>query len=379
MKKSTLTKLLLSRSLYYLAKENGVSTSDIRLSIACNLLQDSVECCLLALAEHHNAAVTIRTEFDKYFDLINEKIAPRELPLRSPLISLNKLRVTSKHNGLVPSKSEIDTFITLVWEFLTEVSNQSFGKAFATISLLDMMKDGEAKEILQAAEGFYESRDYANCLIACRQAIFVKFESKYDARRYLSEGANKLGLLFQNSVPYYARDPKYLAEYVKEPTDYVIYDHNQFEMELLKSRVDSVAYWNVWRLTPEVYRESKKHDWVIKQDFQKLDEDGIDERAEYVLLATTEIMLAADQHASRTRSPEYTRFTLKLSRDQVTVYEKASRQSKVTCTSPAGMKELVCDYIVGGLDGPEKFWHVSQWGEGIRVYGFVHEDDVDLK
>ena len=91
MNQSTLNKLLLSRSLYHLAKENLVSASGVRLSIACNLLQDSVECFLLALSEHVNAGVSQVTAFDKYFELINQKITPRELPFRVRLIALNKL------------------------------------------------------------------------------------------------------------------------------------------------------------------------------------------------------------------------------------------------------------------------------------------------
>ena len=376
MDKSTLTKLLLSRSLYYMAKENGASTNDIRLTIACNLLQDSVEYCLLAVAEHHNAAIPAKTEFDKYFTAINEKTAPYELPFRSRLISLNKQRVISKHNGLAPSKSEIDSFIILVWEFLTDVSQKTFGKSFATISLLDMMKGGEAIEILRTAEAFYDSRDYTNCLIACRKAIFIKYEANYDAQKYITEGANKLGMIFHNSVPYYARDPKYLADHVKDPTDYVIFDHNQLEMDLIKSRIDSVAFWNVIRLTPDVYRKSKNEEWVLKQEFQKLLEDGLDARAEYVLLATTEIMLAADEHKNRVRSHGYAHFRLTLLKDQVNIYEKASKLSNVICISPVGVNVLVCDFIVGGLEGPEKFWHVSDWTGETNVSGFIHADDV---
>lgn len=376
MNKSTLNKLLLSRSLYHLAKENVASTSGIRLSIACNLLQDAVECFLLALSEHVNAGIGQRTDFDKYFEHINLKIAPRELPFRLRLIALNKLRVNTKHYGLEPAKTELEPLLTTVWEFFSEVTRTDFGKEFATISLLDILNDGEAKDLLQQAESSYESQDYVQCLVYCRQAVFARFEWLYDAQPFL-KGEKYLGLLaFGSKVPYFARDQKYIEESVKEPTDFVIYDHNAIEMELMKSGVDSTAYWNVWRLTPEVYRKSNDAPWIVKNDFRKLDSDGIKDRAEYVLLATTEMLLAADQSQSRTRSPDCRSFYLMLKQDGVTVFSKASKLSSIEQTTAVGIRKLFCDFNVEGLDGSGIFWHVTHWEEDARVYGFVHEDDI---
>jgi len=377
MNKSTLNKLLLSRSLYQLAKEHIQSTSGIRLSIACNLLQDAVECFLLALSEHVNADIGQATQFDKYFQQINLKIAPRELPFRLRLISLNKLRVNSKHYGLEPAKSELEPLFTTVWELFNEVTRLDFGKEFATLSLVDMLRDGEAKELLRQAESAFEGADYAHCLILCRQAIFVKFEWSYNAQPFLT--GQPLGLMaaFGSKVPYFARNQKYLEENVKEPTDYVIYDHNALEMELMKSGVDSVAYWNVWRLTPEVYRKGKDTPWVVKNDLLKLDSDGIKDRAEYVLLATTEILLAEEQNHSRTRTPDYRRFYLTLRNDAVPVFSKASKASAVIKTTPAGIRKLYCDYSIDSLDEGGIFWHVAHWEGDADVYGFIHEDDLD--
>lgn len=378
MNMSTLNKLLLSRSLYHLAKENVVSASGIRLSIACNLLQDSVECFLLALSEHVNAGVGQRTDFDKYFEQINLRIAPRELPFRLRLIALNKLRVNSKHYGLEPAKAELEPLLTTVWEFFNEVTRTDFGREFATISLVDILRDGEAKDLLRQAESAYESQDYTQCLIYCRETIFVRFEWLYDAQPFLN-GKNAHGIMaFGSKVPYFARDQKYIEEIVKDPTDFVIYDHNSIEMELMKSGVDSIAYWNVWRLTPDVYRKSKDTSWIVKNDLRKLDSEGIKDRAEYVLLATTEMLLAADQNQNRTRSPDYRRFYLTLKRDAVPVYSKASKLSSVEQTTAAGVRKLFCDFSIEGLDGSGAFWHVTHWEEDARVNGFVHEDDIDI-
>src|SRR5450631_3070522 len=100
MKKSIINKLLLTRRLYELGKDNLASSNDLSQSIGVNLLQDAIEVFLLAVSEHTNANISNSTKFEQYIDLINEKIRPKELPFRTRLSALNKLRVNSKHYGL---------------------------------------------------------------------------------------------------------------------------------------------------------------------------------------------------------------------------------------------------------------------------------------
>ena len=157
MNRSTLHKLLLARRLLELARGNLTATNDISLGVGINQLQDSVELFLLAVSEHLNAGVKERTAFDQYFELINQKIAPKELPFRVRLLALNKLRVNSKHHGLAPAKSEVEGLPTTVREFFDETTTQVFNRRFATISLLDLVKNTEAKELLnKTLEGFFK-------------------------------------------------------------------------------------------------------------------------------------------------------------------------------------------------------------------------------
>ncbi|MBI4763254.1 MAG: hypothetical protein HY787_01440 [Deltaproteobacteria bacterium] len=92
-------------------------------------------------------------------------------------------------------------------------------------------------------------------------------------------------------APFFARNKKYIDENVKEPTDFIVYDHNRLDMDLLRSGMSRSDYWNVWRLTPSLYRKDKTSDWIVNEDFKKLDEDGIKDRAEYVLDSTINLVL----------------------------------------------------------------------------------------
>ena len=61
-------------------------------------------------AEHLNAEINRRTEFEQYIDRINEKL-PEPLPFRQRLIEINKVRILSKHNGVPPNRTELGGYV----------------------------------------------------------------------------------------------------------------------------------------------------------------------------------------------------------------------------------------------------------------------------
>lgn len=374
MNKSLINKLLLCRSLYFQAQENIKSSNGVRISIACNLLQDSVESFLLGLCEKLDINVPEKAAFSKYIELINEKISPLELPFRQNLNSLNKLRVNSKHHGLEPAKNELEPLFLIVWEFFNQASQSHFGKSFSAISLVELLRDSEYKDLLSSAEQCFNAKDFRGCLENVRKAIYVKFECAYDAKQFLEDKQLNGLMSLTSKVPYFARNKKYLEENVKEPTDYIIYDHNALEMELMKLNIDSVAYWNVWRLTPEVYRNDKNSSWIVKNDLSKFDEEGILERAEYVLHATTEMLLCADQSYIKSKSPNRKYFYIELIKESVPIYEKASKSSKVRGFTPPGVVKIDSNYSIEGIDNSGLFWHVSHWDDDLSIYGYIHND-----
>lgn len=378
MNRAILHKLLLARRLYELARENLTSANELSLGIGVNLLQDAVEVFLLAVSEHVNAGVGSATNFDRYFDLINSKISPKELPFRSRLVALNKLRVNSKHYGLAPAKSETEGLVVTCREFLDEVTKSVLGLSFATVSLIDLIRDGEAKKALKGAEEAFSAGDFETCLVNCRKAIFVRIENRYDISPFGTDERPKgLGLwLLGNKSPLFARNKDYINNSVKDATDYIVLDHKELEMDLMKSGIDSVSFWNIWRLTPQVYRAQQGAEWVVKREFEKLDEEGIEDRAEYVLDTTISLFVAADQKLAATKSPDRRNYYIDLHQDQIPVYERADVNSKVVATSPPGVTRLFVNFSVPALSGNGNFWHVSHFKEGLFISGYVPEDAV---
>jgi hypothetical protein len=370
----TIRRLSLARHLYHLGKTSLASPNDMYLFAAVNLLQDAVEAFLIALGDHVKAEIDQNTKFDKYFLQINERISPKELPFKNKLIRLNRIRVDSKHYGIQPARDECERVIVSVREFFEEASSSVLGVNFSTVSAIDLLDDGEMKDLLLEAKMAREAGDLESCVIGCRKVLYVAVEHKYDISKFKSEKPQGLFAAL-SYAPYYARDPQYIQKNVKDPTDFIVRDHSRIDQDLLKEGVDTTAFWNVWRLTPEVYRTEDKK-WVIKHDFSKLDAATLVDNAEYVFSTVVDMALAIHATRRAIRSNQNGRYLVKLAREGVPIYEKADIDSKVTATSPVGMSQIETDYRVEGLKGDGLFWHVSQMTKGIWLWGFVSNEDV---
>src|SRR3990172_527530 len=140
-------RISLARYLFQLAEQESRSASDLALFSGVNLLQDSVEMFLVALSDQLNAGIKQNTKFEEYFDLINEKIKPKELPFRNRLLRLNRIRVDSKHYGIQPERQECGGIFVSAREFFEETATSILGINFFTISLVDLLDEKETKKL----------------------------------------------------------------------------------------------------------------------------------------------------------------------------------------------------------------------------------------
>ena len=378
MNRNAVNKLLIARRLLGLAKEHLVSSSELALGIGVNLLQDAVEMFLLAISEEVNAEIETNTKFDKYFDLINARISPREIPFRLSLIALNKQRVSSKHYGIIPARSEVEKMPIIVQEMFEEITKSVLHASFGSVTLIDLLRDNEAKMALKDAELALVASDFEGCLIACRKAIFIQFENDYNVSGFAKAGNDQRFISFFSPgkyAPIYAKNKDYVDRQVDEPTDYIVIDYAKLEMELMTQGVDSVSFWNIRRLTPAVYRNDKG-EWVIKREFAKLEPEGIKERAEYVLDAAINVFLASQQKMLATRTSYGGLYYVDLQHECIPVYKKASLTSEVVVTTPSGLKRLNVNSQTTSLDGDETFWHVHHYENENLIWGYIPNSAV---
>lgn len=136
-------------------------------------------------------------------------------------------------------------------------------------------------------------------LIACRKALYVEIEHRYDVSVFMTDDPVKTRIAgLWNEAPYYARDSSYIEENVAEPTDFIAIDHRSLDQRLMAQGADPTSFWNVWRLTPPVFR-TKEGAWIVRDDVSTLlsETERMRDDAEYVLGATIDIILCL--HSSR--------------------------------------------------------------------------------
>ena len=382
MERSVINKILAAKYMYYMAKENVESEDKTKLLVGVILLQDAIELFMVAVSEYKNANVKINTKFHQYFDIINDKIHPKELPFKGRLISLNKFRVDAKHYGIQPPSSECKELLLVSKEFLENVSRVIFDKEFMLFSLLDLLEEGEVKTYLKTAEESYSNGRYDDVLIECRKAIFIQFEENYNISFFKDKEEVKGFALYTHGykAPFWVKNRDYIDENVREPFDYIVIDHSQFDMDLIKDGIDTNMYWNVWRLTPRVFKYGKDNKWKVKYEFKLFDDEIIKQNAEYVLQSTIEMFVILNQNKTKIRSPFYGKYNIDIHGNSIPVYNKASITSEIIGYLPEKIDNIETDYNVTGLESDDLFWHVMYDDEEKQeyFYGFVEGKYISL-
>ena len=377
----TIRRISLARHLFQLATSSLRSSNDLHLFAAVNLMQDAVESFLIAIADHVGARIDPYMAFDKYFVNIDERTKPKEVPFKTKLLRLNRMRVDAKHHGIQPARDECDRVSVSVREFFEEVSSSFLGVNFSTASALDLLEDGEVKRLLLQAKADRELGDLNGCSIGCRKAIYIGVEQRYNIVHFKDgEPKNNKLLVALSNAPFYTKNKEYIDQNVKNPTEFIKLDHSKVDSDLLKQGVDPTAFWNIWRLTPEVFRTREKN-WVVKYDFNKLDDQLTADQADYIFSTTVDIFLAIDTHKKairlRSRDHAHGRPCLNLAREGISVYFKADRTSEIVGNTPSGMSQVWTDHKVTGLHGDGPYWFViSMEGEKPDFSGYIHNDDV---
>jgi hypothetical protein len=371
----TIRKLTLARHLYELGFTNSRSANDMHLFSAINLFQDAVEVFLIAVANHVGAVLDEKTTFDKYFVQINDKIKPSILPFKNKLIQLNKLRVNSKHYGIQPARDECNRLAPTIREFFDEVSISVLGVTFATVSTIDLLEDGETKDVLLDAKNALEAKEFDICSICCRKALFLEIERHYDISEYKNE-TPPVGLLAgYTKAPYYSRNSQYIEKNVADPTDFIVYDHSSINEKLLINGVDNTTYWNIWRLTPEVYK-TKKGKWVIKRDFSKLNVDLLSDKIEYIFSATLDVVLSIHRTKQTIRQRDYGKYYLNIKQENIPIYKKADKNSEEIGRTLLSITQIDTDYSIDGLNDDGTYWKIYYLEEDMYLIGFIHDDYV---
>ncbi|MEW6203643.1 MAG: hypothetical protein AB1546_16850 [bacterium] len=353
-----------------------ISENPEKIGAGIILLQDSIEIFLVAICEQLDVPLSDRVDFDKYFVGLKNKTS-EEVPLKRQMLTINKQRVSLKHFGVLPHIDDCRDSPNTVRTFFEELSDRYLKTNFDSITLVDLLKDDEVKELLKQAEIHLKSGEFKECQINCRKALYLVYE-KYCDVRPLKNGISTVDAwkkFFQRIYSRYMRDED-VEKYVDCPTDYIQVDHDKLEKDLMLNGIMPMDFWNVLRLTPSMYYYEDDKEWVIKDDFR---DDAYNEKnAEYCIRKTVEILLLKQRHSEQTKYIKERGAVIKTKRKEVKVFEKASANSKEIIELGAGQYEIYSSYCVRGLDDKKCYYHVLIKVDEMKYYdGFICEDDVE--
>jgi hypothetical protein len=107
-------------------------------------MHDAVELFLQLSSEHLNVG-TGHPGFMDYWDVLNVKLAPKELEQKESMRRLNKARVALKHHGTFPSNLDIESFRVSTTNFFQENTPLVFGVALDDISLIEFVNPDSSR------------------------------------------------------------------------------------------------------------------------------------------------------------------------------------------------------------------------------------------
>jgi len=395
LKESVIKKIQMAKLFYELGNDCFKIIENIeRVGAGIILLQDSVELFLIAICEQLEIDYNPRTiKFMQYFEIIENKLKGKmpneEIPLKSEMIKLNKMRVDIKHYGFRPNIDDCKDLHSYVHSFFIELSKRYLKVDFNSISLVNLLNDDILKGLMKQAEVNLKEEKYRECQINCRKTLYLVFEKQFDIRpfeKYEEDIQSKNALARAISgphslAPYYAKNSQYIRENVKEPTDYIVVDYSKLQTELLIYRILPVDLWNIFRLTPEVYYFEEEKNWAIKDEF--LDHSYDEKNAEYCFRKTMDILLIKQKYINIQKFKE-NRFEYVQIRDtNAKIFNKASIDSKVNFTMKKGTQyNLEVRHKVKGLYDNDYYYYLlgreigDMFGE-IQFFGYINEKDID--
>lgn len=257
-------RLALIKYLYKVGVQQSVQVETVA-GFSILSFHDCVEMFLLLVAEH-NDIKNDNLNFMGYWDKFPN------LTLKESMRAVKDRRVSAKHKGQFPSKSDIEISRISVTDFLEQNSKIQFGVEFRNISLLDLIAYKNVKNYSEKAQSNIDNHEYDESLTNSKIAFETLLYS-YELNKKDNWYNNLLdiGKKINNKYEYLVGQSGREVEWFKDITKTT----NQMR-EVLKITalgIDFKRYSVFQFLTPEVYRDMSGN--YNPTSFRKQSEKGL--------------------------------------------------------------------------------------------------------
>jgi len=244
-----LAKTFLNKAEYAL-KQGG---DELSLATAVVDMHDCIDNFLGVLASELQAYVPERNDFMIVrFEKVSEKYKIKygeELPSRSNIKLLNTLRNGVKHDGAIPSATQIIGLVSSLKGFVNDVCTKVFGIKLVDVSLISQVSNEEKRISLELIEKDIKEKDFKEAMMKSAKTLF-KFHDCY--------AANMSGLL--EVIARIQSGGKYNKSNIFPETDV-----QHTSLKLLEVGIDPYLYYRFKNLTPEIgYDNLKDKNYIYR-------------------------------------------------------------------------------------------------------------------
>src|ERR1039458_1002993 len=167
----------LTYSRYLLTKAKVLQRSGNELSAAEAVLtaHDAAEMLMRVITDH--VGVGPPEKFMDFWKFVKDKTGSAP-PHRGAMDRFNNLRVGFKHKGNLPNSSVVGDLLPSVSSFCSECAERYLKVDYESVSLIDLIQNGEAREKMKEAEKAKAEGDFHKCFLA----LGVAFDNlRFDA------------------------------------------------------------------------------------------------------------------------------------------------------------------------------------------------------
>ena len=368
MKQEVLSALLTARTLFDAARLQCFVRDRYVASAGLIVLQDALELvlysCLLEIgADEHKSIESF--SFDQ---LLGEfKTHHLTIPKIGTLKAMNKQRVLIKHHAQLAEPAAVQNYYDASLLAANQLLAAIVGKQLQQIVISDAISNPELKILIDEATQAIASKNYLDAMIAIRKALFLAVESAYDIREWDSTPLAALRS-FGNKSPHFTRNRQWIQQNVRKPTDYIQLDFATVRVEMLELGIDPEEFFNVWRLTPPVYKIAAEQWGVEVQPVHEA--SATEDNARYCLDVVVSVLTKQQFRKGIVRIRRARSQTVQLLRDEP-LLETASVDSERQPVTLLNNSVYQIRCIVSGMDGRGRFVQVIH-ADGKNLYsGFV--------
>jgi flagellar biosynthesis regulator FlbT len=388
MKQETLQTLLVARTIFEKATELSFVDDKYYASACLLMLQDTLElvfiACLLELEVDQQKSIE-NFNFDQ---LIGELKTNGKKVIKSGTIkALNKQRVIIKHYGQIADVSNVKNYHSITKLAIDSLLIDVVRKNFSDIILSEAIKNKEVREFIDKACSLIEEKKYFDALVEIRKAIHIEFEKEYSVYNWRDFTSNQQRTSWDyirrggQKANYWTKNKDWIDSNVKDSFDYIQIDHDKIRADLLEWGISTQDFWNLWRLTPNVFYDDDSKSWKVDKNLRYIKGGGTEQNSRYCLDKAISIILKKQQHSSSFKSlgyrPDYL-FKVKLKKP-TKLFSKADSSSKEKMVLLTDI-EYNAESVLSGLNDNQTYIKILHEENDIKltIDGYIVYEDCDI-